>query len=68
MNKYSFDLEIMNTLAYAEDALAKLTDDFKADKINYKFFIDQRIEIMKKIEEKIKIERSDLELLGSDLH
>lgn len=67
MNKYGFDLEIMNVIANAEDILARLTDNIKSNEITYKDFIGKRLETMKALENKIKIEISDLELLESDL-
>ena len=67
MSKYGFDLEIMNVMASTEDILGRLTDNFKSNEITYKDFIEKRIEIMKALENKIKIEISDLELLESDL-
>ena len=67
MSKYGFDLEIMNVIANAEDILAKLTDNFKSNEITYKDFIEKRLEIVKILENKIKIEISNLELLESDL-
>ena len=45
MSKYGFDLEMCNTLSYANDMLCRITDDFKANKIDYDTFLKKRLSV-----------------------